>query len=344
MAPLGFAVPFFFRYAKICIQALLIIFFVNSVYRIVTESSDNSCGYGDLKQSEPRCGQAWKFFISRGNEIQIEHEDWTESGLFIASFVVLVLMRIFYQYKFLALDNKLDNDNIDITDYTVLAYNLPQNCKEPTLERFFKTNFKDPETNRDLDIKVASINFIYQNFNKVIKKGNDLEKQLEQHRKKFDSSDQIQIEEMKENFISEVDKVGSYIYKLYDQKDMNSGAKRNFTGIAMVTLESAQDVRVIKKHYLLTGLWKTVYNLLGYIPKPILKCVPNNSKHDFRSGSYIFLDNPIPPEDIIWANMGRGKFNNITRRLISFLGTILILSSTLVILLGLKVCTYKFQI
>ena len=337
MAPLGFAVPFFFRFIKICIQSLVFIFLVYSIYKMYLQGSDRYCNYEKVTVFQVICGQPWIFFLSDGNINPNRGLDWIERGLFISSFGVLVLMRIFYQYRFRKLDQKLDKDNIDITDYTVMVFNLPTTTQEGKLEEFFKTNFRHPDTGKFLDIQVGMINFLYHDFEDTLEKGDQLKKKLDDYRKKFDNQDAYKAEELKESFMKELELLELHLHRFYDKENLESEIKQRFTGVALVTLEHEEHADIIKSHYVLTGFAKTIYHLLGYIPKPILNCLSDKVKHEFQPNCFIFLDNPLPPEDIIWRNFGKGRFNNLTRKIFSFFLTILILSVTLGILLLLKI-------
>ena len=337
MAPLGFAVPFFFRYIKIIIMAVMYLFIVYCCYKLGIAGSQNYCRYNSNEPVREDCGAAWKFHLSQGNTDPKAPNNVFERVLFVASFVGMVLLRIFYQYRFRTLDQRLDKDTVDITDYTVMVYNLPQNAQDSWVETFFKTSFKNPETGAYVDIQVATINFLYQDYEDTLQKGEDLRKQLDNYRKTFDVKDHGQIEEMKEKFNEDLDTLNEQITRFYDQENEGADIKPRFTGIAYVTLEKEEHADLIKKHYVLTGFTKTIYHLLGYIPKPILKCLSAKVRHEFRSDSFIFLDVPKPPEDIIWENMGRGQMNNLTRKILSFIGTICILTVTFAILVGLKV-------
>lgn len=337
MAPLGFAVPFFFRYIKFLLLALLYSFLSYCVYKLVIIGEQNYCHYNSAIPVRDICGAPWKFFLSQGNTDPSTPNDVAERVLFVASFVGMVFMRIFYQYRFRSLDTRLDKDNIDITDYSVMIYNLPLNTGEGRVKDFFKTHFKDPETGKYLDISVSSVNFFYQDYEDTIKKGEKLRKQLNEYRKRFDSKDGELIEEMKQKFKEDLEALDESINTLYDQENINATIKTRFTGVAMVTLEREEHADLIKSHYVLKGWSKTIYDLLGYMPKSILNCLSVNVKHEFRGGCYIFLDVPKPPEDIIWENMGKGKMNNLTRQILSTICTLAILILTFLILVGLKV-------
>lgn len=336
MAPLGFAVPFFFRYIKIIIQSLAVVFLVYSIYKMYAQSSTNYCEYGKTTPQKSSCGQVWKFYFSLANRNPNEGVDWIEKGLFITSFVIMVAIRAFYQYRFRTLDQKLDKENIDITDYTVMVYNLPLNTQEARLEHFFKTHFKDPVTEKYLDVKVDSINFLYQDFDDTLEMGENLKKLLDKYRHDFDSKDEEEIEEMKERFRLDLEVLEKHLDRHYDKANIRAEVKSRFTGVALVTLENEEHADIIKDSYVLKGFARTVYHLLGYMPKPILKCLSNKVKHEFRSDCYIFLDVPKPPEDIIWQNVGRGKMNRLTRKFLGLICAGLILGATLLTLLGLK--------
>lgn len=304
---------------------------------------DNYCGYTSGDPTRPECGQLWKFYLSQGNSDPTAPNDLIERSLFVISFACMVLVRIFYQYRFQSLEKKLDKQNVDITDYTVMVFNLPLDTQEFMVKDLIRNLFRKNKDGIDECIEVSKINFVFQNYGKTIEMGNELKKQLDTYKTQLKgvTPESTEYVEMICDYNTNLENLKKNLDLHYDMQNFNRIDKKNFSGIAFVTVEKEEHADRLKKEYSLKDFPKTVYNLLGYIPSPILKCLPKKQKHYYDEihpeRGYVFIGTPKPPEDLIWENLGKGSMNNLTRKSISLLGTILIFGITLAILVSLKV-------
>lgn len=302
---------------------------------------DNYCRYLSSESVREECGSLWKFYLSQGNSNPDSPNDIIERSLFVFSFAGLVLMRIFYQYRFLVLDKELDEKNVDITDFSFVVCNLPSDCQEYMVKNLF-TNILKKNKLSDDSVEVVRINFAFQDYQETIDKGIKIKEILDDYKRELKGGvpDTEDYYNMIHRFNEKLDELKTDMDNLYDMDNFYKHPRKKFSGVAFVTVEKEEHADLIKQKLCLKAFPKLVYSLLGYIPGFMLKVLPSTQKHlydeeNFAKG-YVFIDIPKPPEDLIWENFGKGKMNNLTRKLISLIGTIIIFGITLAILVSLK--------
>ena len=346
MAPLGFAVPFFFRYIKFCMFQLCLLFFIYCIYAMSMYSGENYCNF--YKQTEPKlesCGQAWNIYLSQGNSNPDAPSDILERSLFVASFVIMILLRIYYQYRFRSLDEKLDKLTIDITDYTVMIYNLPLTVTSCQLREYFEHKIKIYDENKEEKfIKIAAINWVFQDYASFEKKANKLKKKLIKYRKTSDKTASFaELEKIRGEFNEKRDELLKEVDSTFDINISTDVENKNFSGIAYVTFEKEDMANAIKDQLALPGTFKAIFRYIGYVPECLLFLLPKTKRDNMmfkelgdKDNCRVYTEAPNPPEDIIWENMGSSGVRFLVRKILSSLGVLLILGVSFVVLIGLK--------
>lgn len=343
MAALGFSIPFFFRYIKFCVLALFFIFVVYCCYDMSIFVKENHCRFISGEPKKQECGSLWKFYLSQGNSDPNAQNDVFERVLFVLSFIGVVLMRIFYQFRFIQLDKQLDDQNIDITDYTIEVNNLPLDAQEYHIKAFFREILRKNNLSDEF-VEVVSINFVYQDYGIAVEKGNKLKQTLDEYKRNLKGNvpDTEEYFEMIESFNVKLTELDEELENNFEMINIGKRQdRRKFTGTAFVVVEKEDHAILIKNHFSIKEFPKLILTLFGTIPNFILNLMPAKQKHlydeEIPSKGYIFIDRPKPPEDLIWENLGKTKLNRFYRKLISLGGTILIFGLTLAVLVSLKI-------
>ena len=198
---------------------------------------ENYCRYLSNEPVREDCGSLWKFYLSQGNSIPDAPNDIIERSLFVFSFAGMVLMRIFYQYRFLVLDKELDEKNVDITDFTLVVYNLPSDTQEHMVRDLFTKILKKNKLSDDL-VEVVRINFAFQDFQETIDKGNKIKEILDDYKRQSkgrvtDTSDYI---DMIHRFNQKLDELKEEMDTQYDMGNFYQQPRKKFTGVAFVTV------------------------------------------------------------------------------------------------------------
>lgn len=343
MAPIGFAIPFFFRFGKFLIIQLAVLFGVYSLYALITYSKENYCNYYQ-EGITPRknCGKPWNFYLSVGNSNPEAPTDWIERALFITSFAIMIGIRIYTQYTFRSLDTKLDNLTIDITDYTVMVYNLPKNVNEGDLRAYIRELYIVDNNKERMNLEVAAINFVYQDYKEIQELNKNLRKKLKEYRKVYDTHDSKKVENIKIEFNEKVKELEEKLNNEFTVSWFQSGVKKRFAGVAFVTLAKEEQANAIRDQLLLPSTFKTVYRYLGYLPKPLLFCMSKQKRDNFKcdkfgdNETWIFFDRTNPPEDILWENMGNSGLSYLATKILSTIGVLVILLVSFAVIVGLK--------
>lgn len=343
MAPIGFAIPFFFRFGKFLIIQLAILFSVYCLYALITYSNENYCNYYRAgMNARETCGKVWNFYLSVGNSDPNKPSDIISGSLFVVSFAIMVIFRVYTQYTFRSLDTKLDNLTIDITDYTVMLYNLPKNINEYDLKMYIEDLYIVDDKKEKMKLEVAAINYVFQDYKNIGDHNKKLRKRLKEYRQVYDSHDALKVEKIKGEFYKELEELEDQITKEFTIPKFDRGLRNNFAGIAFVTLAKEDQANAMKNQLSLPGSFKTVFKYLGFLPKPLLFCLSKHKRDNFKCDKFgdnerlVFFDGANPPEDIIWENMGDAGLSYFATKVLSTIGVIFILLVSFAILVGLK--------
>lgn len=346
MAPLGFAVPFFFRYIKFCMLQMGLLFILYSMYAMSTYVGDNYCNF--FSKSVPKretCGQAWNIYLSQGNGNPSAPADLLERSLFVASFIIMILLRIFYQYKFKSLDEKLDDLTLDITDYTVMVYNLPKTVTSCQLTYYFQQKIRIYDDKKEEKyIKIAAINWVFQDYEIYEKKADELRNLLIDYRRESEIHGKIDdLDKMQHDFNVERDKLTYEVDSIFGITVSTDEENKYFSRVAYVTFEKEDMANAIKDQLALPNTFKTIYRYIGYIPECLLFLLSKTKRENLlfkdlgdRDNCRVYVEAPHQPEDILWHNMSDKGVNFLIRKILSSLGVILLLGVSFVVLIGLK--------
>jgi hypothetical protein len=344
MGKLGAAIPFFFDYAKFCMVVLVVCFGLFDLYLLVRiGGGTKTCRYGE-DQAAPgagfvRCGGRWKFYLSKGNDIQ-RGVDTLERVLFAACFFAMLGVRIFYTVRFLWLEVTLDRRTIDITDFTVAVSGLPREASEQQVRDFFEKEAAVKRGGRAVRVKVEAVNQVFTDYDGFRQMDVGLKKLLKQYRASYMRREQHELETEKERFRAQ-----AYAALEAADKDFPEDGKQRrlekFTGIAFVSFETEEMAEAVQAQFKMSWLPALCARYLGSVPD----CVARRGAERQASGigAKLFADRADPPNDVIWENLGASNLPLLYRKAISLVGLVLVFGVSLGSLILLKLWQSRTQ-
>ena len=333
---LGIGIPLIFQFACFCIASLTIMSITYSFWAIYYNSSKSVC----LERNEVEegyCGREWATISSIGNtELSLKH---TEKLLTILTFLVFLVMRVWYFRDARKKESKLCCENLSPSDYTVMITGIPRNSSEKEVRRIFESfigldcqkmvgNFGSPQG-------IFRVNFAYH-----------LSDYIRYSRLKNNLIKKIFKEKLKVNPNRQKILIGEEYIRQYDQKlavlrekycHLRNRKEEMFTGICFVTFQNVQD-----RNFVLDK-WKV--NFFSRLSLKYLKFLQicHKSRNLKFKGKSVILKEPPEPSDILWENLGTSIGELVCLRLASFLFMMAILGFSFFVVLALKhlQITYK---
>lgn len=344
MGKLGAAIPFFFDYVKFCICVLAVCFVLLDLYLLVRiGSGTQTCRFGEQHGAVPagfvRCGGRWKFFLSKGNDIQ-RGVDTLERVLFAACFCAMLAVRVFYTVRFAWLEVTLDRRTIDITDFTVLVTGLPKDASEQQVRDFFERQAAVRSGDAAVRVKVEAVNLVFTDYDRLRQTDVELKKMLKQYRSSYMRREQHELDSEKEQF-----KAKAYEALQAAEKDFPEDSKQRriekFTGVAFVSFETEEMAEAVQEQFKMRWLPALCSRYLGSVPDCVARRDPVHQAAGV--GAKLYTDRADPPNDVIWENLGASNLPLLYRKMLSLLGLVLVFGVSLGTLVLLKLWQSKTQ-
>lgn len=266
----------------------------------------------------------------------------TQTYLNFGVIVIILILTNVLRRRQLAIEKKIDEQNLTPPDFTVYVMNLPLDKTEQETIEWFKEY--DPE----LDIQ--KVNYCYD-IKEIVKKLRELDKwqkmknyvefyrqrkckelglSEKEAREKGHEIDPPRVDYdyccIKETFPTYekiVDKVNHLVIEIEDlRKDLDVKTDRDlYVGKAFITLETqGQAQKLVKKFEM-----HTLIRAFFYIYYKILKCKKTKIERRYWEGRRIIIERAAEPGDVYWENLSVSQSQRFFKTLVTYSITFILL-------------------
>jgi hypothetical protein len=172
---LGIGVPLFFHYACFCLVSMILATFTYGIYMVIFNLGGEECVSNKfvVDDGESYCGDSWKINHTLGNRLIVVYE--TEKFFIALTFVLLLILRIFWfrQARKKAVD--LDSEITTPKDYTLMITGLPRDVTEKEVRNTFENYTLGQRGLSAKNSRVYRVNFAYYigDFIKIARQKNE---------------------------------------------------------------------------------------------------------------------------------------------------------------------------
>ncbi|EAR89313.2 phage head-tail family protein, putative (macronuclear) [Tetrahymena thermophila SB210] len=328
---LGSGYPMYFEFLKFCIILQTILFFLNGLYGLLT---NGAFGTACLSQEEinnlshdiqnDQCYWNWITVVSLGNKSEQKVLLQIQSYLNLISIFIIILLFQKFRLKQRNIDIDCDENDVQANDYTILCSNIPKKIEyngDPEkfdypeiLKEYFQTHLLPGK-----EIEIFQVGLCFD-CDEIIS-----------YKLKLDSLNiekQILILQGKDvsdlnNKILDLQQKKKAMESMYCERLSQEFIEKNFTGYAYIIFQREQDKEEVIQHY----------HQNSYIDQIILQQKNNTFKY---YGQEISIQQAPDPNNIHWKSLKYSRVQKLTRRVLSFVLTAILLGTSLSIIMGLN--------